>query len=891
MCRVEHVITRNDCEEFIRAVKKETIECMFEEFFLNKKNEREYREITADDLISLTSKKTNRCFYVPVVVYIGKHHGIRSYEEGLIKEKEKKKNREKTENENLKAQGEKDDKNRRINEEMKYVYEDKIFDKSNLHTEILSDNNNNQLPLKSNDLNEKNFERVQVEAPLGATSNNKQSDKNDHVPKDETINDEMLNGEKNPNHKDIHSDKQSHVSVDKDKLIEENIKKKANPNKSKKKKCTQNKKNKNAQGTNDEPTNHVKRQEKDNEHNEGNTKDKLNTLKGKEELKKHLEDEHEKKKQMYYDFLLNRVIDNMQKKRERKKKYLTSFNLVTYFKLNEIIYISFLVDKYRSYFHDIEDNDLIDIYDEENKKMNEGMNPRNDNRVGNQRDLLNELSTFNKPGDAKSDKKEEDSINVPHDTKRKWTDDNKKITLLDIVNKYKEDKKRKEKKVYKKYAHKYIHSKYLSNYQFVGKNVEKIMNHVLYNLNYFFNENILNVEKLIQEYSTVVCNISQTMQNGKGNNSIHIFMPAVMNIGQKEFNKSKTNEQAQKQGKNNPNEVDGDGENFTVENDFLLLKGVGDLSPINGTTTCATPQVMNRKNIFQNENSNCYKSNEMERLTKDSHVGEDNKRTEDELKRGKFHIKRGSGRRRVRRMKPYYKNNTTQHSEIDEIHDTNSDFELDDREIASDNCISYGNIKHTNDEVMHKNFIYYLTYDINKIQIFKKTYFYNFFFIYMVKKLFWNILSLYYLCLTERNKKETTMMTISEKKVHLNTSLNYQEDECDNFTFYESDVSVNNSKKNKEMLYNTNQMLCKNLDPLFKLVRQEKLVIYLRYDQNKRVKYKNKTEYIYREIWQYLILTHVKKGAIVGKHSPFSDFVLFCQKEEEEKKKKKKKNT
>ncbi|ANQ10766.1 Uncharacterized protein PCOAH_00049240 [Plasmodium coatneyi] len=838
--RKECEITRSDCEEFIRVVKRfgksfsekdlaqycrlnnipiseHTIECMFEEFFLNKKNERESREITADDLISLTSKKTNRCFYVPVVVYIGKCNHIRSYEEGLIKAKEKKKKNEQIERDNLRRQMKRDKKNRQRNEQMNYVWEDELWGKSNRCSEAMSIDREGQHELGSTDLKTRNSDSGGV-CQVG-------KENGEGVP-----NGEDPNGEPRPSQANCANTEQPHEQVDCPKEVEATEKKKGNHsthNSGKMKKSTPGRKGKSA----------ALQQEK-------KTSERPPT----EETKQLPPQEQKTDKQIYYDSLMKRVIYNVEKKKERKKKHLTTFNFVTYYKLHELIYISFLVDKYQGYYKGKEESDLIDIYDEEGKKMDRREDRKED-----------------PPGEIHKNSDEEDveaKIQVT-------VEDTERITLEEVVQKYKGDREKegKKKKKLKKKTHKYIHSSQLANFQFVGKNIKEIMNCVLHNLNIFFNEKVLDVERVMEEHTTVVGNVSTVAESNQGSVCTQVVMPTDAATTQEEF----------------PN-----GDNTLSGESPPLNEGEAETVIVSTPTCDSLPPLKNKKKCVPNGEvvSSDQPSEAVGKVKKEATKGDENPNCaegdkEDQAETANRNIKRGRKGRHAKRMHTFKRPPGTHNSEIDEAVDAPSDVQLNNEETASDYYISYENLKYTKEEIKQKNFIYYLTHDINKIETYKRKYFYDFFFMYMVRKLFWNVLCLYYLHWKERLSEDAPMGSGSPGDASLyqpmGNQLNNQTLHDDNLILYESDVSVNNAKKNKAMLYNTNQKLCHNLDPLFKLIRNEKLLIYLRYDQNKRIKCKNKTEYVYREIWQYLILTNLRQKAQTGTYSPFSEFVLFQQ--------------
>ncbi|GAB68485.1 hypothetical protein PCYB_133590 [Plasmodium cynomolgi strain B] len=438
------------------------------------------------------------------------------------------------------------------------------------------------------------------------------------------------------------------------------------------------------------------------------------------------------------------------------------------------------------------------------------------------------------------------------------------------------------------------------------------MNCVLHNLNIFFNDHILDVEQVMEEYGTVVRNVCEVAESTQGNICTHAVMPIDADKAQEGvFNGDNTlsgeliegNEKASLPGE------------LIEGNEKASLPGKAE-AVISEPTCTSLPRLKSKKKCVPNGEvvTSGQPSETMGKVKKEATKGDVNPKCakgegeaagdggaegeedlgengkEGEAEGGNTNIKRGrmGGRveRRAKRMHPFKRRPPgTHHSEIDEAVDAPSHVQLDKQETASDHSISYANLKYTKEEIKQKNFIYYLTHDINKIETFKRKYFYDFFFMYMVRKLFWNVLSLYYLKWKERLAEDTPMQSGSPGDAslhqslssHLISPLNSQGLDDANLILYESDVSVNNAKKDKAMLYNTNQKLCHNLDPLFKLIRSEKLVIYLRYDQNKRVKCKNKTEYLYREIWQYLVLTNLRQKAQAGTYSPFSEFVLFRQ--------------
>ncbi|KJP89791.1 hypothetical protein AK88_00499 [Plasmodium fragile] len=834
-------ITRSDCEEFIRVVKRfgtsftekdlaqycrlnhipiseHTIECMFEEFFLNKKNERDTREITADDLISLTSKKTNRCFYVPVVVYIGKRSHIRSYEEGLKKAKEKEKKNEQIEKDNLKKQIQRDKKNKQRNEKMNYVWEDEIWGRSNFCTEATSIDREGKVQVDSTNVKTRDGEAPNAVQHL-LEANRANSEENDEQLESSKQVEVTEKGKGN------HDDQNTNSS---------GTMKKSSPGR--KGKSGMGRKGAAAQHEKEQPT--------------------------AAEAKRLALEEQKREKQIYYDSLMQQVLNNIQKGKEKKKKHLTTFNFVTYYKLHELIYMSFLVDKYQGYFQGTEESDLIDIYTEEGEQMDRSEDSRGDG-----------------PGETTMNSGEE---NVQAKMEEEVEGANR-ITLEQVVHKYKGDREKEEekKKKLKKKTHKYIHSNQLANFQFVKKNIEEIMNSVLYNLNTFFNDKVLEVERVMEEYSTVVA---------KSNQGNACTTQVVMCI---DADKEK-NELLNKDKTFSSQLIEGN-EKASLLGEALALNEGEEATGINTPQCDSLPQLKNKKKCVSNgevitSNQPSETVGQMKKeITKggekpnfaEGHISGQ----EGEAEGGNKNIKRGCKGRRAKRMHTFKRPPGTHLSEMDEAVDGPSDVQLNDEETLSDHYISYANLKYTEEEIKQKNFIYYLTHDINKIETFKRKYFYDFFFMYMVRKLFWNVLCLYYLHWNERLAQDTPMQSGSPDdpslsqplRSHLTSQINSQGLDEDNLILYESDVSVNNAKKNKTMLYNTNQKLCHNLDPLFKLIRSEKLLIYLRYDQNKRVKCKNKTEYLYREIWQYLIFTNLKQKEQTGTYSPFSEFVLFRQ--------------
>eukprot|EP00366_Plasmodium_knowlesi_P003300 XP_002260797.1 hypothetical protein, conserved in Plasmodium species [Plasmodium knowlesi strain H] len=860
---------------------------MFEEFFLNKKNERESREITADDLISLTSKKTNRCFYVPVVVYIGdatvgttknwgysepkevtpsvacarstfhlspptgKCNHIRSYEEGLIKEKEKKKKNEKIERDNLRRQIQRDKKNRERNERMNYVWEDELFGRSKCCNEAMSIDHEGKLTLESTNVKGRNSDSGEGGQIRGSNPEGVQ-------------NDELLNGEPRPRETNCQNTEEPHEQVDCPKEVEATEKKKGNQsihnndnrnNSEKMKKATPGRKGKSAPGRKSTGA----QQEK-----------KTSEIPLTEESKQLPPQEQKANRKIYYDSLMQRVINNIEKKKEKKKKHLTTFNFVTYYKLHELIYISFLVDKYQGYYQGKEESDLIEIYIEERKKIDRSKCNRED-----------------APGETTIKSGEENVQGKIHST----VEDMKKITLEDVVQKYKGDreKEEKKKKKLKKKTHKYIHSKQLANYQFVGKNIKEIMNCVLYNLNIFFNDKLLDVERVMEEYSTVVRNICEDTQTSHGNVCTQVVIPIDADKTQKEI----------LNGKNTLSEeiIQGN-QKVSLIGESPPLNERGEATVIINSPTCdSLSRLKNKKKWVPNVEVATFDelSGTGGEVKKEITKGDDNPKCaegvagtggdkdekEGKAEGGNKNIIRGHKGWRKKRMHTFKRPSGTYHSENDEEVDAVADVQLDNEETASDYNISYENLKYSKEEIKQTNFIYHLTHDINKIETFRRKYFYDFFFMYMVRKLFWNVLCLYYLHWKERLAEDASMRSGSPVDASPYESMKSHPSspglDDDNLILYESDVSVNNTKKNKAMLYNTNQKLCYNLDPLFKLIRNEKLLIYLRYDQNKRVKCKNKTEYVYREIWQYLILTNLKKKSEDGAYGPFSEFVLFHQ--------------
>ncbi|CRG95727.1 conserved Plasmodium protein, unknown function [Plasmodium gallinaceum] len=821
-------ISRNDCEEFIRIVKKysnffdkndlikycksnniplneDTINCMFEELIINKKIKS--NKINVDDLISLISKKKKRCFYIPIVTYIGKWNYLMNYEKELKKEMDLNEKEKKREKDKLKKQYKKDENDKKENELKRYISEDKIFI---LHNDNDDDNdnltslNNEEMILENRNMKEYKNDNNYFEIKENINNNENHEGKILKEKLDKKINIELYENKEKNNKKSF---------VQSNNKYKENSRKIDNV---KMKKLTLNEKNKNIQ-----EKQYKKYEKKENE----------NLIES--------NDKNEENKKSYYELLLQKVLNNKQKKC-KKKEYLKSFHLVIHFKLNELIYISYLIEKYYNYYNKREYYDLIDIYEEINKRKKKNKDISNNSEI----DLINNNNLL-----YYIEKNLECTCNV------------KDINPSDIFTRYEEERKKKDRNIYNNNTSKYINSDLLTNYRFIEKNLYDIMNSVLSNINLFFNQNINDVEKLKNQYDTVIKNIDKYDDYSNFTKE---------NVKEEIFEKKNDSDKSDKySNENNSNEkiekvfnkdqfYKGSDEIF---NDNIKIEKNFDNNNMNKTNEEKfSENVRNEKNeekinkykSIKKKESNFSKLNTKEKETTDIKKEESLKYKEYKL--FKVMLKKEK-KVNIKKFEKFNSNINTPKT---------NDFEYEERKFESDYAINYLNLKYKKEELeklQNKNLIYYLTNDIYQINIFKKTYFYDFFFIYLFRKLFWNILALYNLYLEKYKMYNYNFYDEDKKKK-----------KYDNLIIYESDVSLNNSKKNKKFLYNTNELLCNNLTNLFELIKKEKLLIYLRYDENKKIKIKNKTEYIYRDIWIYLILTALKKNL---KNFNFNKFIHF----------------
>ncbi|SCP06203.1 conserved Plasmodium protein, unknown function [Plasmodium ovale] len=826
--------TKSDLLEYCKLsnipLSEHTIDCMFEEFLLNNRSANKNHEIDADDLISLIYIKKKRCFYIPVVVYIGKCNNLSSYEKGLRREKELNEKHKKDKKEKLRRQHEIDMKNKKENELKRYIYEDTVFGALNDGNDKLADNNE-QLSYISNNVEINKNDSVSVSKNVEESFDNSEQVKKMEVISD-TLSRDELNEKINQQGGNKENQKKLHAHIDSNEEKERSLKKKGN-NITKMGRNLQHKKKKSVAGKNAKGGQARSTQNGQQQEQEQQKKHEMNRNKKEEEGDKDEEEdgndekvemtrqeEEKEKKKIYYNSLLHKVLKNAQKESKKKEKYFKSFNFVTYFKLNELIYVSYLIEKYYNYYYKMEYYDLIDIYEEvkQRYKPHDG------------------IDGSSCPSNVAGSKEEEEINCSVMDVKKEieLINDVKQIKCSDIFRRYEIERKNKQKQIYNKSTYKYIHSDYLGSYQFLGKKLPNIMNCVLRNLNLFFNHNINDIDDVARQYNTVVKNIE-----------VFDVEAHSSDVSKEKLTHSK--------------------DNATCDNNLEVER---------------TEEIIEQKlhTSVRGENKTNQQNGNVPSASNSSKGGENKKHTSAALQ-GELQViskKNPNNERTLVKRHGNTSKDITKNKELLIGYEESGDVAqylpngndlkfIDTKEFKSDCDISYLILKYRIGEVKNKNFIYYLTNDIDQVQIFKKTYFYDFFFMYMFRKLFWNILSLYNLHLAQYKSGVISSDTSSDVDGRHGDLL-----------FYESDISVNNSKKVKSALYNTQEKLCHNLTPLFELIKREKLLIYLRYDENKRIKSKNKTECIYREIWEYLIFTSLKKFSSKGSNFPVNEFISFC---------------
>ncbi|PKC49619.1 hypothetical protein CK202_0336 [Plasmodium falciparum NF54] len=986
----EYEISRNDCKEFIRIVKRHTIECMFEELFIDK-NTKE-KEITADDLISIISSKKKRCFYIPIAIYIGKRNELDKYEKYLMKEQVMNEEIKKKDKENLRKQYEIDKKRKQENEMKRYVSIDSIYglhEINKIDKEEVCDKEkvcDKEEKKSSYDKIKNDINKINVNNNDGdffvSTDNNIVKNVN-NIPQEEKKIEIDLDIKQNG--KADYKNEQGTVSKIKEKIDEitkdqlcdnENFKMENN-------KKHKNKKNKKKNNNNNNNNNKIKDQKED--HNEkmindpknfiSNTKKNNNNNNEKFCYKTEITNIHttndnnvSEEKKNYYNTLLKKVADRIERnsmnKNIEKTKYLKSFHLVSYYKLNELIYVSFLIRKYYNHYYEKELYDIVDIYEDIQNNKKENIHDKNiEERKIHKTNFTNDYVKNGPNNDI-----DNNSNVMIHFNK------NDNIIYKDIFKKLDEERKQKKDNIYNDYAHKYIHSDMLYNYRVVQNDLYKIIQPVLYNLNIFFNQNVIkDINKIMEKYDTVIQDVQQVGRKKEYNKRINEGLEkreGHKSTYEKE-NEVKQNNVTQNGDKKLQNNVQ------TYEQEYIQTNLHNDDKNIN------TKKIQNSKNYHVNEKRN------------DKNVDNKNKDKEEcinytELDKGDKHImntlkipNNKMQKEEKRKENVLFKKEEETHyinkekDECDNVRNTfkmmgyssknitnnnlnnlsksspravyplkcietesfkimilkkkkkkkdsyqsinyNSDsyisstmcdnLEDDNDKVQSDNYINYLNIKYSKEELKslnNRNFIYYITNDIETLGIYKKIYFYDFFFIYLLRKLFWNIFSLYYIYLQKYNdrreeKRKNKIQqninninlpsisssssndetNISKKYIHINNNNNNNNYKikkiyCDHLLLYESDVSLNNSQINKEYLYNTNKLLHDDLQILFNLIRKQKILIYFRYDQNKKIKCKNKTQYVHRDIWIYLILKALKKK---NDSTIFNEFIFFKEKQ------------
>ncbi|SOV18936.1 conserved Plasmodium protein, unknown function [Plasmodium sp. gorilla clade G2] len=1025
----EYEISRNDCKEFIRIVKRYTIECMFEEHFINK-NTKE-KEINADDLISIISTKKKRCFYIPIAIYIGKKNELDKYEKYLKKDQNKNEEIKKKDKENLKKQKEIDKKRKEENEMKRYVSIDSILEsyekdkiekkevcdhiqkKLSCHKININNNNDNILISTDNDIvkdvdNTSQQEKIEIESDM------KENDKTNY--KNEQAILSNIKDKSDGNTKDQLYEKLK---------IENNKKHKNKKNKNKNKNNINQKEDNNENMIND-PKNFIcntkNNNHNNNDENFSNKKKITKTKTTTTNIHTTNDNNISEDKKSYYNRLLKKVEDTIERncmnKNRENKKYLKSFHMVSYYKLNELIYISFLIRKYYNHYYEKELYDMVDTYEDiqNNKKENIHKKDIEQNKIYNKhftnKDIVNDPNNHT----------DNNSNIMIHFNK------NDNIIYKDIFKKLDEERKQKKNNIYNDYAHKYIHSDMLCNYKFFQNDLYKIIKPVLYNLNIFFNQNVIkDINKIIEKYDTVIQDVHEISRKKESEKRI--------NEG---FQQSEGHKLNYEKGDDIKNNVDITMSDINNNGDITMsdIKNNGDItmSDIKNNVDITMSDIKNnvditqnnvredtdknpqpdeilqkniQKNIHNNDNNindkKVQKSNKYEVKEKrnynsttddknkeeeqcinhldlqkqdDKHITnilnikndkvqmnekrkgnvllkeDDEDEEENYINKSKkqcdnitstFKIMDASSKNitnnnlnnlskrpirkgvypltsyietesfkvmiiKKKKKKDSYQ--STNYNSDSYISSTICDNLKDDNNKSqSDTSINYLNIKYSKEELKtlnNRNFIYYITNDIETLGIYKKIYFYDFFFIYLLRKLFWNIFSLYYLYLQKYNDKREKKKKKMKQKMKQNiinkvlyipsispsSSSSYDENNIDtahknnsqykikkiysdHLLLYESDISLNNSQINKDYLYNTNKLLHDDLKILFNLIKKQKFLIYFRYDQNKKIKTKNKTQYVHRDIWIYLILKALKKK---NDSTIFNEFIFFKEK-------------
>ncbi|SOV82627.1 conserved Plasmodium protein, unknown function [Plasmodium sp. gorilla clade G3] len=1062
----EYEISRNDCKEFIRIVKRYTIECMFEELFINK-NTKE-NEINADDLISIISSKKKRCFYIPIAIYIGKSNEVDKYEKYLMKEHVLNEEIKKKDKEILKKQYEIDKKRKQENEMKKYVSIDAIY---GLHEKDKNDKkevyNNAEKKLSCDKIKMNNINKIDVhnnnDGNFFVSTDNYVINNMNNTPQQEKI---EIDLDINQNVKADYKNNQGIVSKIKEK-IDENTKnllcdfEKLKIENNKKHKNKKNKKHKNNNNNNNnkiidhneqiinDPKNFICNT-KNNNHNNNDEKFSNET----NIITTHTTNDNNisKEKKNYYNTLLKKVADtterNTMNKNIEKKKYLKSFHLISYYKLNELIYISFLIRKYYNHYYEKELYDIVDIYEDIQNNKKENIHDKNiEQRKIHKKNFTNDY-VENGPNNH-IDNNLNDMIH--------FNNKNDNIIYEDIFKKLDEERKQKKNNIYNDYAHKYIHSDMLYNYKFVQNDLYKIIQPVLYNLNIFFNQNVIkDMDKMIEKYDTVIQDVQQVCRKKEYNkrinegltkreghrstyekgddvkdddakdeyvkdeyvkdeyvkdddvkyeyvkdeyvkdeyvkdeyvkdddvkdddvkdddvkdddvkdddvkdddvkdddvkdddvkdddvkedrdkkhqpdeklqNNVQIYEQKILHNGDKNINPKKIRNSNNYQIKEKRNYKSVDDKNKNEEqciNYADFAKGDRNI-----TNTLKIPNnkaqkkekrkgnVLFKKEEEKDECDNITGTFKIMGVSSKNITNNNLNNISNSPRRGvyplkcieteSFKVMILKKKKKEKKKDSYQSINYNSDSYISSIICDN--FEDDNNKSQSDTYINYLNIKYSKEELKtlnNRNFIYYITNDIETLGIYKKIYFYDFFFIYLLRKLFWNIFSLYYLYLQKYNNKreEKRKKRIQQKinnkympsiisssssdeennilKAHNNNNNNSNSNYykikniyCDHLLLYESDVSINNSKINKDYLYNTNKLLHDDLHILFNLIKKQKVLIYFRYDQNKKIKSKNKTQYVHRDIWIYLILKALKKK---NDNTIFNEFIFFKEKQ------------
>ncbi|SPJ12605.1 conserved Plasmodium protein, unknown function [Plasmodium sp. DRC-Itaito] len=981
----EYEISRNDCKEFIRIVKRYTIECMFEELFIDK-NTKE-KEIDADDLISIISSKKKRCFYIPIAIYIGKRNELDKYERYLMKEQVLNNEIKKEVKENLKKQYEIDNKRKQENEMKRYVSIDSIYglhekdkidkkevcddaEKKSSCDKIKNDinkidvNNNNGNFFVSTDNNiMKNINNIPEQEKIETDLDLKQNDIADYKNKQGIVSKIKENFDENT--------KDQLCDYEKSKI--ENNKKHKNKNKNKK---INNNNNNNNNKIKDQKEDHNEKMIIDpknsiynTKNNNHNNNDEMFSNKTKITTTHTTNDKNvSEEKKNYYNTLLKKVADviernSMNNKNIEKKKYLKSFHLVSYYKLNELIYISFLIRKYYNHYYEKELYDIVDIYEDIKNNKKENIHDKNiEQRKIHKKNFTNDYVENGSNNDI-----DNNSNVMIHFNK------NDNIIYEDIFKKLDEERKLKKDNIYNDYAHKYIHSDMLYNYQFVQKDLYKIIKPVLYNLNIFFNQNVIkDMDKIIEKYDTVIQDVQQVCRKKQYNKRINEGLKKIEenkstyekgdnatdyyvkkgNATDDDMTKNNVRDDDVKKDRHKKHQPDkklqnnvqiyeqkhiqtnlhNDDKNKDEEqciNYADLQKGDKHI-----TNTLKIPYNITQKKEKRKENVLFKKTEEKHYINKEKDECDNITNTfkimglssKNITNNNLNNLSKSSTRNvyplkcietesfKVMILKKKKKKDSYQsinYKSDSYIYSTMCDnLENDNNKSQSDTYINYLNIKYSKDELKtlnNRNFIYYITNDIETLGIYKKIYFYDFFFIYLLRKLFWNIFSLYYLYLQKYNdkreekRKNKIQQNINNKympsisssssndennisKAHSNNNNNNNKNYhykikkiyCDHLLLYESDVSVNNSQINKDYLYNTNKLLQDDLQTLFNLIKKQKILIYFRYDQNKKIKSKNKTQYVHRDIWIYLILKALKKK---NDSTIFNEFIFFKEKQ------------